>query len=181
MSPDLGNEKVLDMLRIIRYSVNSDISEKSETERVIRTERLEHCMDMYTSIKIDFEVYKAITMRRESPGMTENDVLREMLGLPRLDKRRSGDHSSLSSGREWVWKDTSLPEGTELRAEYKGRPYTARIEDGSIVVEGKEFHSPSAAAAAITGGQVNGWKFWKYRPSEKDEWRCLINLRQSLK
>ena len=37
---------------------------------------------MYTSIKIDFEVYKEITIRRDSPDVTENDVLRELLGLP---------------------------------------------------------------------------------------------------
>ena len=82
-------------------------------------------------------------------------------------------------GRDWTWKDITLREGTELRAEYKGRRYTAGIENGLIVVDGKEFHSPSAAASSITGGQVNGWKFWKYRPSEKDEWRLLIDLRHS--
>lgn len=134
---------------------------------------------MYTSIKIDFEVYKEITIRRDSPDVTENDVLRELLGLPRLDKATGSNADMAGFGRDWTWKDITLREGTELRAEYKGRRYTAGIENGLIVVDGKEFHSPSAAASSITGGQVNGWKFWKYRPSEKDEWRLLIDLRHS--
>lgn len=33
------------------------------------------------TIDIDFDVYKALTMRREKEEMSYNDVLRQMLGL----------------------------------------------------------------------------------------------------
>lgn len=33
------------------------------------------------TIEVDFEVYKELTVRRESESMTENDVIRLLLGL----------------------------------------------------------------------------------------------------
>ena len=32
------------------------------------------------NIEVDFDVYKALTLRRPSEGVSENDVLRELLG-----------------------------------------------------------------------------------------------------
>ena len=34
-----------------------------------------------TSIEVDFDVYKVLTMKRETESVTYNDVLRKMLGL----------------------------------------------------------------------------------------------------
>lgn len=39
---------------------------------------------MYKPIEIDFDVYKELTVRRDSPDMTENDVIRNLLGLRRI-------------------------------------------------------------------------------------------------
>ena len=33
------------------------------------------------TIEVDFEVFKELTVRRESESMTENDVIRLLLGL----------------------------------------------------------------------------------------------------
>ena len=43
-------------------------------------ERKDRPMEM---IEIDFDVYKALTMKRTSQEVTYNDVLRELLDLPR--------------------------------------------------------------------------------------------------
>jgi negative regulator of replication initiation len=48
------------------------------------------------TIQIDFDVYKALTVRRSSEDVTYNDVLREMLGLEPGKKNPS---SSLMSSR----------------------------------------------------------------------------------
>lgn len=61
--------------------------------------------------------------------------------------------------------DRNLPNGTILTATYKKQAVQCEVRanhDGRLeyVVSGKSYASPSAAAAAITGGAVNGWKFW---------------------
>ena len=132
------------------------------------------------SIDIDFDVYKELTVRRKTPDMTENDVLRELLGLANAkSKAQSNGAGSDSAGGPWVWKGVSFPHGTELRAEYSGRKYFAKVDDGAIVYEGKRFKSPSPAANAITGNAVNGWKFWECKMPGKNRWVPIGKLRKN--
>jgi hypothetical protein len=58
------------------------------------------------------------------------------------------------------------PPGTRLSARYRGQELSAEVvaaEDGAHAVEcqGARYRSLSAAAKAITGNSVNGWRFWK--------------------
>ncbi|MEW5949010.1 MAG: DUF87 domain-containing protein, partial [Thermodesulfobacteriota bacterium] len=71
-------------------------------------------------------------------------------------------------------------EKIEIRAEYKGKSYTAAysIKDKSINYEGKTF-SPSAAAKYITNTSINGWKFWKYYDEQTGSWRLIDKLRKA--
>jgi hypothetical protein len=131
------------------------------------------------SIDIDFDVYKELTVRRKTHDMTENDVLREMLGLGRAKpKVQSNGAGQESAGVPWVWKGVSFPHGTELRAEYSGRTYYAKVEDGALVYEGKRFKSPSPAATAVTGNPLNGWKFWECKMPGKNRWVLINKLRK---
>jgi len=62
---------------------------------------------------------------------------------------------------------------------YKGRKYTASIRrDGTIKVRGiaGRFTSPSLAAVAIAGRQMNGWSFWSYEQAP-GKWVKLNTLR----
>src|SRR5436309_11117620 len=105
------------------------------------------------TIEIDFDVFKALTARRSSEEVTENEVLRQLLRLP---PRSSPTVQSDSPGPDdWVTKGVRLPVGTELRATYKGQTYLARVASGALVHDGKRFNSPSAAAMSITGNPVN--------------------------
>lgn len=64
-----------------------------------------------------------------------------------------------------------------LRAEHKGKSHRATLrKDGHIALMGDLYPSPTAAARAITGTNVNGWNFWRYRPSGKD-WLPLGQIR----
>lgn len=51
--------------------------------------------------------------------------------------------------------------------EYTGRGHEGTIAvleaDGSILLNGTHYSSPSAAGAAIRGGAVNGWEYWAQR------------------
>ncbi len=58
-----------------------------------------------------------------------------------------------------------LAMGTRLTGRYKKQDYTCEVvqtEEGIRyrLADGREFKSLSAAGMAITGGAVNGWRFW---------------------
>ncbi|RIA35450.1 hypothetical protein DFR49_4227 [Hephaestia caeni] len=133
-------------------------------------------------IDIDFEVFKELTARREHEAHTYNDVLRELLGMDSSIDRLEGigrEDGLVSGGRKsFVLRDGELPDGTKLRAIYKGTGYRATIQDGRWVdSEGREHRSPSAAASAISHTNVNGLRFWHAkRPNDHDFTRLDILL-----
>ena len=115
-------------------------------------------------VEIDFEVYKALTNRRATESTTYNDVLRELLKLP------PSKAESQMTIEGWTWKGVTLPNGTELRAEYKGKMYSAKIDGGKWVQDGTQYSSPSAAAFAITESGINGWWFWSVKRPNDAAW-----------
>ena len=133
---------------------------------------------MYTSIEIDFDVFKELTIRRKGPETTENDVLRELLGLGFQEKHaQEANGTEASKGKPWIWKEVTFPSGTEFRAVYGGQTYYAKVENGALVYNGERYKSPSPAAYAITGNSVNGWKFWECKIPGSSRWVLIDNLR----
>jgi hypothetical protein len=128
------------------------------------------------TIEVDFDVFKALTMRRPSEDVSENDVLREILGLP--PGKKGAVVGTPSSPDDWVVKGARFPAGTEFRAKHKGQIFLARVEGGALVHNGKIFNSPSAAAVSITGNPVNGWNFWEARLPGRTNWTMLRALRK---
>jgi hypothetical protein len=127
------------------------------------------------SIDVDFEVYKQLTVRRATERVTYNDVIRELLGLKKAPVQAAGLNGA--SGGDWTIKGVRFPSGTVLRAEYKGKDYAATVEGGALVLDGKRFSSPSAAAVSITKAPVNGWVFWKCRFPGQSDWILIKSLR----
>lgn len=130
------------------------------------------------TIEVDFEVFKELTVRRTSESVTENDVIRELLGL---DPSVPGPSrpKPVEPGRfPWVSKGVSFPHGTEFRATYKGQRYSGKVENGALVVNGERFTSPSAAAISITGNPVNGWRFWECLLPGAGRWKVIADLRK---
>jgi hypothetical protein len=134
-------------------------------------------------IEIDFEVYKGLTALRHGEDHSYNDVIRALLGLPEPSGRQHGQGGSSPHAdeqpakRSFESRDLSLPHGTQLKATYKGRNYTARIDDGRwIDSEGRDHNSPSAAARFITGSNVNGLRFWQARRIGAHDWWRLDAL-----
>lgn len=125
------------------------------------------------TIEIDFDVFKALTLRRESEEVSYNDVLRDLLGLPGTN----GVSAPAPQGG-CVFLGVHFPEGTQFQVTYKGRTYRARIEGGAWIGEdGAARTSPSEAAHAITKTNVNGWRFWKCRRPGDSVWRLMNDLR----
>lgn len=122
------------------------------------------------SIDIDFDVFKKLTVMRESESDTYNDVLRRVLGL---EAKRSAHVNEETSAQApaWVTKGVRFPSGTEFRATHKGVPYFARVVDGAFqMADGSRHDSLSAAAISITGNSVNGWRFWECRVPGELKW-----------
>ncbi|MGC6328921.1 hypothetical protein [Rhizorhabdus sp. FW153] len=128
------------------------------------------------TIEIDFEVYKELTVRRATEAMTYNDVIRGLLGLDAGEE--VVDAQVLPVGGLTV-KGVFLPNGAQLRVTYKGQTYTAEIKDGAwIGGDGERRNTPSDAACAITGTNVNGWRFWHVKRPGDNGWRVLDSLRR---
>lgn len=107
-------------------------------------------------IEIDFDVFKELTSRRKAEDVSYNDVIRELLGLSKTLKPTS------NGSKPWAVSNTSFPAGSQFTVDYKGRTYSGTVRDGRLQLEdGHSFSTPSAAAMHITGGNVNGWRFWK--------------------
>ncbi|MDD5335585.1 MAG: DUF2924 domain-containing protein [Rhodoferax sp.] len=130
-----------------------------------------------TTIDVDFEVFKELTARRRSEEMTENEVLREVLGLTKPALSSKALIAANTGGVAWVSKGVSFPHGTEFRATYKGQQFTAIVKNGALVMNGKRFTSPSSAAVSITGNPVNGWRFWECLPPGSTKWKLAADLR----
>ncbi len=128
------------------------------------------------TIEVDFDVYKALTLRRPSEDVTENDVLRELLGLSRSSK--AIPVANAPEPGDWVTKGVRFQAGTEFRANYKGQTYLARVDGGALVLKGERFDTPSAAAMSITKNPVNGWTFWECRVPGRASWQMLKALRK---
>jgi len=126
------------------------------------------------TIEIDFDVFKEITARRKSEDITPNDVLRELFGL---EPRQGPMTQKAQPGKPWVAKGVVFPHGTEFRSSYKGGMHYARVDNGSLVLNGKKFYSPSAAAVSVTGNPVNGWIFWECKFPGKQNWQSINTLR----
>lgn len=122
------------------------------------------------AIEIDFEVFKELTMRRKTEAVTYNEVIRELLKLT-----PSQPPIAKTTDQSWISKGISFPNGTEFRATYKGTAYFAQIQNGGFYHNKQKYQSFSAAACAITGNSVNGWKFWECRLPGIDKWKPVMD------
>ncbi len=148
-------------------------------------------------IEIDFDVFKALTARRISEADSYNSVIRQLLQMPASQEELStGENPDLPSwrgngmrnaaakaiaeaGGNVYFGNTCFPNGTRFRATYKGQTYQAEVRDGRwIGADGIARRSPSDAAGAISGTNVNGWRFWHVMRPGDPNWRRLDELKK---
>jgi hypothetical protein len=128
------------------------------------------------TIQVSEEVYSYLLSQTKDFGETPDKVLRRLL----LDKKAAKQQPPLDDDAEHVllwWKGVKFPEGMQLRAKAKPN-ITGIIKNGYIVVNGKPFGSPSAAAVFANGGTpTNGWIYWEFLDYRRQRWVLLDNLR----
>ena len=123
-------------------------------------------------IEIDFDVFKKLTSLRENETDSYNDVLRRVLKFPpRADPNQVVPVY-------WDCRGGTILIGAKLRARYKGATHHATVTHHGIELEGKRYGSPSEAAGAVTGTNVNGWHFWECQLPGETNWRDLSEQRR---
>lgn len=143
----------------------------------------------YTQVPIDFDVFKKLTENLESEHEDYNDVLRKLLNLPARESALlpgeidapglpvPGNALSPQNGGVW-FSNVFLPNGTLFRATYKGTTYRAWINNSQWIDQfGNIRTSPSDAASAISGTNVNGWRFWFVRRPQDEDWQRMDALK----
>lgn len=97
--------------------------------------------------------------------------------MSQLSTSSGNDDKNPGSAGSWIVQGVHFPEGTGFRAEYKGKQYVGQVQSGALLVAGKRFKSPSAAAVEVTGRSANGWLFWECKFPGSDTWTRLKALR----
>ena len=126
-------------------------------------------------IEIDFDVFKSLTVMRETESASYNDVLRKILNLPQISS--TAPPKSRAVGRSFIADGVEFPHGTEFRMRHRGQWFTSQVSDGCLVHNGKGFSSVSKPACEITRTSVNGWKYWECRFPGHTEWQSIDTLR----
>lgn len=83
---------------------------------------------------------------------------------------------SESDTRGYQWKNLFLSSGTQIRMQYKGTYFYAKVEGDEIIYDGKSI-SPGSLANTIAGNSRNAWRdLWLKRPDDK-EWKLADECR----
>ena len=81
-----------------------------------------------------------------------------------------------SVSRGYQWKSLFLPDGTEVRMQYKGQYHYAKVEGDQLVYEGAPT-TPGSLANTIASSSRNAWRdLWVKRPADA-EWRLADECR----
>lgn len=86
----------------------------------------------------------------------------------------------------YIWKELTLPAGTQARMKYKGRWHCASVEGHDFVFEGQSL-SPSQFANMVTQSSRNAWRdVYLKRPGDSgwtlaDTLRCNVRQRRPKK
>ena len=81
-------------------------------------------------------------------------------------------------GLSWIIDGLAFPKGTEFRGKYKGYFYYGKVSNGALMMNGREFLSPCAAAMAITRSSSDGWLFWDCKTPGASSWTNIHALKQ---
>ena len=97
-----------------------------------------------------------------------------------LDTVKFDSKKNPIDGLPWIIDDLAFPKGTEFRGKYKGYFYYGKVSGGALMMNGREFLSPCAAAMAITRSSIDGWLFWDCKTPSAYSWINIHTLKQLL-
>ncbi|WP_229260455.1 hypothetical protein [Duganella alba] len=113
---------------------------------------------------------------REDGELTDSATA-EAPATPPLAAPASAPGSGPATSRGYQWKQLFLPNGTELRAIYGGRPLYARVEDEQILSDNGPT-TPSRLANRQGCGTRNAWQAIWLRLPGSTRWQRAAECRQ---
>ena len=88
-----------------------------------------------------------------------------------------GSDQARADSRPLVWKDVTIPAGSEVRMAYGNDHHYAKVKRGKIV-DGDNFYSPSEWASKVAGGTSrNAWRDLWFREPLSKSWVPALLLR----
>jgi hypothetical protein len=134
------------------------------------------------NISVSTEVFAAIWALRKPGEETEDAILgRILLGLQRFSfEPEPAVEAKQNSGEMWIEEyDLRLPAGFEIFRTYKGKFYTATVENGRwhLHNDNRSYPSLRKLSWAVVRGGENAWKNWNYK-DEKGRISKITRLRR---
>lgn len=114
------------------------------------------------TIRVDDEVYDWLQQRAKPFVDTPNSVLRRELGIAGSAQAKALRLRDSAGELDALIRAGLLAVGEELVWKRRGRSHRAVvIADGALELDdGRTFDTPSGAARALAGYEVNGWRSW---------------------
>ncbi len=138
-------------------------------------------MDKQISIPVSTEQFLSLVEFLRSNGDPRDpvDVVSDAIDYWLDNASWKPELLSESASKGYQWKSLFLPDGTEIRMQYKGAYSYANVE-GDELVYGSKPISPSTLANTIAGSSRNAWRdLWVKRPGDAD-WCLADELRSRM-
>ena len=128
------------------------------------------------SIKPDSTLSDESIFRPSFNKTNQKDGFQVLKNLETVD---SDTKKNPIDGLPWIIDGLAFPKGTEFRGKYKGYFYYGKVSNGALMMNGREFLSPCAAAMAITRSSIDGWLFWDCKTPGASSWINIHTLKQT--
>jgi hypothetical protein len=115
-------------------------------------------------LSVSDEVVAKLRGLGQGSGLTQDELLRRLLGCPPDDDHPGGRDEGFIDATYGVL----FAEGFEIFRTYKGRPYTARVTQGRWRLDGGNsnhlgYNSLNQLSQAVIDGNENAWMFWFFK------------------
>jgi hypothetical protein len=132
--------------------------------------------------EVSMESIKADSSLPEKPAAQPSPDKMDLKNRYEMLDDTDGLHTNTSKnpcdGRAWIVGGVAFPNGTEFSGSYKGYNYRGKVSDGALMLNGREFLSPGAAAITITRREVDGWLFWDCKLPGMSSWTDIYSLKR---
>ena len=110
---------------------------------------------------------------------TKSDLLNKPVLKQSFRKANQSNVIENEDCKPWAVDGVDFPHGTKLRGKYKGYVYQGKVNNGALILNGKKFLSPCAAAVTITRDAVDGWLFWDCKIPGRSSWESIYELKNA--
>jgi hypothetical protein len=129
----------------------------------------------FVAVPIPAELYQAIA--RRFPDRVSTVI--ENVSWDFLERTKD-DFAGAEKTREKgiFWESLFLPSGTEFRVPHFGQHRYGRLEEETLIYDGKTCPSISKMANAMRGHNVNAWKLVEIKRPTDATWILALRLRR---